>query len=70
MILMFGSWERRLGQIVYMISAKCDCVDTNHRLEYMLSRLEFETIRIDPFPMIQERIERKFEQIHRITVHL
>ncbi len=70
MISLFGSWERRFGQLVYTISAKCDCEKVIHKHEYILSPIELDTLRFDPFPIIREQIERKFTQIHQTVVYL
>lgn len=70
MVFYFGSWERRGDQNVYMISARCDCIDPVHRMEYMLSPTDLNTFRIDPFSIIKARMDYKFEKAHRISIHL
>lgn len=73
MILFYGSWERRLGQIVYMISAKCDdCIvnQSGHKMDYIVSPFELELIQIDPFPRIRAYIEQKFIRTHYFLEHL
>lgn len=70
MIFYFGSWEWRFGHLNYMISSMCDCPDVLHRLEYMVSRTELETLRIDPFEMIKAKIDYKYDKIHRVSLFL
>lgn len=70
MIFYFGSWERREGEFRYMISSMCDCPDVLHRQEYMMSKMELDSIRFDPFPMVKAKMDNKYEKIHQISIHL
>ena len=70
MITYFGSWERRSGMEVYMISSKCDCKDIIHRLEFMFSPLELEVANIDVFAIARARMDLKYERIHRVVIPL